>query len=145
VPSITGTVLSHGILIEVLIGVSHPLEQALLRAGLEVPVQQHATFVVDTGADRTTIDDHLVRRLRLEPVTQTRVVTFNSGHAGQLADTYAASVQIKNATEAPWSDRTIRVLGGNLPHGLEGIVGRDVLDRLHLEYNGPIRRFCIRY
>lgn len=144
-PSITGNVLSNGILIEVLIGVSYPLEQALLRAGAEVPVQQHALFVVDTGADRTTIDDHLVRRLRLEPVTQTRVVTFNSGPAGHLSDTYAASFQIKNASDTPWTDRTLKVLGGNLPHGLEGIVGRDVLDRLHLDYNGPIRRFCIRY
>ena len=144
-PSITGNVLGNGILIEVLIGVSRPLEEALRRAGGDIPVQQHATFVVDTGADRTTIDSHLVRRLGLEPVTQTRVVTFNSGSAGHLADTYAASLQIKNASDTPWTDRTMRVLGGNLPHGLEGIVGRDVLDRVHLEYNGPIRRFYIRY
>jgi predicted aspartyl protease len=144
VPSITGAVLRNGILIECSVGVSFPHEQALNRAGQPLPVKQPATFLVDTGADRTTVDERLMRALSLLPMTQTRVVTLKSGPNGHLVDTYAASLEIKNPGDAPWMSRTMRVLGDSF-QGIDGIIGRDVLEHVHLEYNGPIKRYFIKY
>jgi predicted aspartyl protease len=144
VPSITGNVLSSGILVECTVGVSHPFQVAMSRAGKAIPVKQHATFIVDTGADRTTVDEQLMRALSIPSMTQTRVVTLKSGPAGHLVDTYAASLEIKNPSDVPWTNRTLRVLGDSF-QGIDGIIGRDVLDHLHLEYNGPIRRYFLRY
>jgi predicted aspartyl protease len=146
VPSITGSVLRSGILIEVTVGVSFPREQALIKAGLPIPVRQHATFIVDTGADRTTVDEQMMRALEIPPETQTRVVTLKSGPMGHPADTYATSLQIKNASEVPWTERTLSAIGESFhSSSIQGIIGRDVLDRLHLDYNGPAGRFYIRY
>ena len=38
----------------------------------------------------------------------------------------------------------MRVLGDSF-QGIDGIIGRDVLERMHLEYNGPIKRFYLKY
>lgn len=143
-PSITGSVLRNGILIECTVGVSYPFEVALSRAGRSIPVKQQATFIVDTGADRTTVDEQLMRALGIPPMTQTRVVTLKSGPSGHLVDTYAASLEIKNSSDAPWVNRTMRVLGDSF-QGIDGIIGRDVLEHMHLEYNGPIKRYFLKY
>lgn len=143
-PSITGSVLTNGILIECAVGVSFPFEEALRKARQPIPVKQPATFIVDTGADRTTVDERLMRSLCIPPMTQTRVVTLKSGPAGHLVDTYAASLEVTNQSDAPWLNRTMRVLGDSF-QGIDGIIGRDVLEHMHLEYNGPIKRFYLRY
>ena len=143
-PSITGHVLRNGILIECTVGVSFPFEEALNKAGNPIPVKQQATFIVDTGADRTTVDEQLMRALGVPPMTQTRVVTLKSGPEGHVVDTYAASLEIKNPSDRPWVNRTMRVLGDSF-QGIDGIIGRDVLEHMLLEYNGPIRRYFLRY
>jgi Aspartyl protease len=111
VPSITGSVLGNGILVEVSLGVSFPREAAMHQAGLSIPVRQHATFVVDTGADRTLVDEQIMRQLGLTPSSQTRIITSTSSPQGDIADTYDVSLEIKNAAEAPWRTRAVAAPG----------------------------------
>lgn len=107
------------------------------------------TFLVDTGAERTTVNDQVFRSLGIDkyPSSQTRLVGVTSKGVPSVADVFDVQLEIVNYKS-----------GGNfvvdplavtswplLNAGIEGLIGRDILNQVTLTYDGRNRRFEIAF
>jgi clan AA aspartic protease len=82
-------------------------------------------MLVDTGADCTVVPTRIVRSLRLPLVD--RVKIQGAGGEPQLANVHAARIRIG----------TLRFVVRVVALGHEKLLGRDVLNRLNLQLDGP--------
>lgn len=89
---ITSDIQSNGLLVEVEVGLSLPRQEAMYRQSRAVPPPVRATFIVDTGADSTMIDDSLMLALQLTPTGQARVLSSTAGGVPVPCDTYDVSL-----------------------------------------------------
>jgi hypothetical protein len=90
--------------------------------------------LVDPGAGRSVMTPDAVRRAGLTKIDETTVL----GVGGTLkADVYAASLQFPDSALSPIE--VISILCCELPHPLFNcLIGRDVLARWVLTYDGPV-------
>ncbi len=136
----------NGLFVDVNVGVSDGRLKQLWKQGLEPPPMVFATFIVDTGADRTLVDEQIMRTLRLSAINQRKVVTSESRGIAQLCDVYDISIEVQNGGADPWRISTVAALGRPLmDDALHGVRGRDLLDRVKLVYDGPKQVFTIDY
>lgn len=123
----------RGPCIQVQVGVAKVIAQQLLQQGKEVPTPSSGLAIIDTGAAVTCIDDGVARQLGLPVIN---VVTISSAsHAATQQNVYPAQIEViglplaidvPNAIGAPLAEQ-----------GLIALIGRDVLQRCTLFYNGP--------
>jgi predicted aspartyl protease len=100
--------------------------------------------LVDTGAGRTVIGRAVLEQLGLMPVSE---VTFHSATTGRdpvNAAVYAVELSLAGETLGTVAAE-LEVLGAEDLSGLgvEALLGRDVLGRGLLIYNGPRRQFTL--
>jgi hypothetical protein len=146
VARIERAVLQTGLFIDVYIGVSDGLLKQLWKRDQPVPPPVFATFIVDTGADRTLVDEQITRTLGLTAINQKLVITSESKGIPQICDIYAISIKVPNGGSAPWRMSTVAATGRPLmDDARHGVLGRDVLDTVKLVYDGPQRAFTIDY
>ncbi|MEO8388942.1 MAG: aspartyl protease family protein [Polaromonas sp.] len=139
-------VLQAGLFVDVYIGVSDALLKQLWKRNQPVPPAVFATFIVDTGADRTLVDEQIARTLGLIAVNQKPVITSESKGIPQICDIYAISIEVRNGGSPPWRMSTVAATGRPLmDDARHGVLGRDVLDRVKLVYDGPRQTFTIDY
>jgi hypothetical protein len=59
---------------------------------------------------------------------------------------YDISLEVQNSGSTPWRISTVAALGRPLmDDALHGVLGRDLLDRVKLVYDGPKQLFTIDY
>lgn len=122
-----------GPLVELWIGVSVQLEDALARAGRPAPAPVRCVALIDTGAAMTAIPASAALALRIQPKgavlvagysgVETRHPTYDirlfpAAGGSAHAKTFACAV------EDPPGDR------------FQALIGRDVLDQCSLSYDG---------
>ena len=81
--------------------------------------------LLDTGADCTLIPVRVARRLRLPRVGRTRVAGVTGDE--QIASVHAARVEVAG----------IALIAPLVALGEESIIGRDLLNRWHVDLDGP--------
>lgn len=147
-PSFTLTSGPAGPLIQVGICLSGPHQEVLRKAGKPIPPLVLGTFLVDTGASGTVVDPGLIAPLLLTPTGAVMVQTPSTNGQPVACHQYDVSLFIPPAkpqktgfyVEAtPVTESVLR------PQGIDGLIGRDVLARCVLIYNGEDGHFTLGY
>lgn len=127
----------NGPVIELQVAVPSALEQLLVRQSKPVPQPVRGRALIDTGATMSSVDDVVIRSLGVSPIS-----LINTGTAGgpQLQSMYPARFVLG----VGWVFEFSRVTGSNLAGtGLIALIGRDVLSRAILVYNGSMGVFSL--
>ncbi len=136
-----------GALIDIEIGVSTARRNALVRQGREVPPAVKVPFLVDTGASSSMVDDSIMRTLQLTPTSAAQFHSASSNGLAQSCDVFDVSVLL-GGTGRPTAMRfdPLPILAtAFINHPSQGLLGRDVLNHLQLEWNGPGTLLTISY
>jgi gag-polyprotein putative aspartyl protease len=136
-----------GALVDVEVGVSAPRRLALARARMPPPLNVHVTMLVDTGASHTFIDAAALRPLNL--VARDSVPYHSSSTMGVAAscDVYDVSLVLGNLSDQNlWLLDPFEIMATPfVDHRHHGLLGRDVLNRIHLEWRGPTGSLDLLY
>lgn len=148
-PKIDRPVLRSGLFVDVAVGVSARRKAQLWKQGRAIPPEVRATFIVDTGADTTMVDEQTLRSLgltSLDAIDQAEVLTSESRGQPELCDVYDIELAVLNPGQEPWSIRSLQVIARPLMSDVYGgMLARDVLQLAVLHYDGPRGHFTIDY
>lgn len=136
-----------GPVIRVVIMPSNSRTEALNKAGKEIPAPQVIVALVDTGASVSAVDPTVLKSLQLTPTGSTAVHTPSSGSKGHTSDLYDVRMLIYENTDQPPLDfPTMQVLACDLAvQGIQALIGRDVLSKCLLVYNGKHGEFTLGF
>lgn len=148
-PAFWKRLTSAGAIVKVDIGLSTKTVQAL-RQGLQpLPPTVRCHALLDTGAEKTCVDESVCRDLGFDyegielvnvPYQQSEL-TFGIQHDTDLTIVHPARHKQKNLAL-----RNLAVVELALnSFDFQVIIGRDVLAHCQFLYNGPGRRFILRY
>jgi Aspartyl protease len=130
------------------VSVSEGRRQALEAAGELVPTPQYIRALVDTGASFTSIDPSVLGLLNLSPTGTIDIVTPSTGQGTHTADTYDVDFMIGAGPEdIPLSISNLRTASCDLflRQGIHALIGRDILARCILHYNGDAGTFTLAF
>lgn len=145
-PHFSLQILPAGPMADAYVGVSQPRAQALQQAGQAVPGPQQVRVLIDTGASGCCVDPVVLTALGLTPTGQIPVNSATSGATPVMCDQYDVGLIIPPPT-GPFVAPTIPVTAHQLllAQGFHALIGRDVLSRCVLVYNGAISLFTLAY
>ncbi len=132
-----------GPILQVTVVVSFAKQSALRQAGQPLPPPVAANLLVDTGASCTALDRQIVAALGLTPTGSVRVHTPSTGVTPAVQQLYDVGLFIIGATNP--GPRGLPHMVPNLPilssdfsaQGIDGLLGRDVLELCRMTYAGP--------
>ena len=145
-PSVSLPILPLGPMIDALVGVSEPRKDALTKASQPVPAYVRSRLLIDTGATSTCLDSSIIQQLALSPsgLVSIHTPSTNANNAHQCQQ-YDVSLLFP----LPAFNRlfkAIPVVETNLAHqGIDGLLGRDVLAKCLLIYNGDLGIFTLSF
>jgi hypothetical protein len=146
-PSINVNIAAGGPLLIAQVNVSLPRRQALIAVGRDLPSAVSGTFLVDTGASCTCVDPALVASLGLQPTGQVNISTPSTAGRHHVCEQYDVSIFIPSST--PTAGRLIPAIPILATHlqsqGIDGLLGRDVLNEGIFIYNASAGMFTIAY
>ena len=140
----------HGPLVLVDICPSTYFQRVNIPAGSSTPVVQRVEFLVDTGASHCLIDEDIIAPLQLFPTSGALVHSVSAGATGVKRPIFDLSLLMysKNPGQG-WLHGSVFVTAepGSSFHGLpyRGLIGRDLLNRCSLFYDGPAQKFRISF
>lgn len=146
-PSITIGNSQTGPTLNVLIGPSIHLQQALQAAGVAVPPAVNGLFLIDTGASHTVVDAALIIPLGLNPTGAVMIHTPSTAGTAVSMPQYDLMIYVPGATNAQgWLIESIPVTASSFAgQTIDGLIGRDIIDRGLLVYNGHAGHFTLAY
>ena len=139
-PHLSGQVTPWGPLINVVVGVSGPRQQALTQAGQPIPPPVVAKLVVDTGASLTSIDTTILAQLALPPTGKVAIHTPSTQGKPHPADQFDVSIVLYGVSTniLVYNVVALPVIDGSFKaQGIDGLLGRDILAASRLTYAGP--------
>jgi len=147
VPSITLTVGAAGPVLTAFVAPSLPRQQALTAAGLPLPAATSGTFLVDSGSSGTVVDKTLITPLGLTATGSVMCHTPSTGPQAVPFLQYDVALIIPGpAPQTAWIIEAVAVVESDLSaQGIHGLIGRDLLSRAILVYNGPTNHFSLAY
>ncbi len=137
----------NGPILNALVAVSQARATALTAAGREVPNAVPVFALVDTGASCTCVDPSVLENLRLTPTGNVSVNTPSTGATPHSADQYDVALIIPAANGPALVFQTIPVVSSDLfqAQGFHALIGRDILNRCVLVYNGNMGQFTLAF
>jgi len=141
----------QGALIDVLVMPSRPQQTALAQAGKPVPAPVPARLLIDTGASCTSIDQAILTQLNLTARDMIPIHTPTTGGTPHQAPQYDIGlaiplVQPGRAAAPAYIINALPVIGTNLAaQGIQGLLGRDVLQKGLLTVNGPAGMYVLGF
>ena len=147
-PHFTRRIESAGPLIKVLFTVSEARAAALGKLGQPTPKAPVASGLLDTGASCTCVDPSILQALGLKPTGETQLLTPSTGNVPERADEYDCGVFIfAESTENPYAIRNLPVVETPLlqSQGFHALIGRDVLAKCVLIYNGSANTYTLAF
>lgn len=147
-PHFTLLIEPAGPVVNAIITVSEGRRSALTAAGQDIPGIQVIRALVDTGASHTSIEPAVLASLGLTPTGTIEIVTPSTGTGTHTADTYDVDFSIYGSTnEPPLLFSNLRVSTAELfsRQGIHALIGRDILSRCVLVYNGTLAQFTLAF
>lgn len=145
-PSVRGHYGASGPILDIHIGMSEPRRRALQSRSLAANPDLRLSFIIDTGADTTMVNEQHMRTLGIDPRGTRDILTATSGATPTSCSTYDVAFKLATYGDDPWILPAIEVIGRPLfNHSIDGMIGRDILNRLVLSIDGPRMRFRIDY
>ncbi|WP_457329245.1 aspartyl protease family protein [Rhizobacter sp. P5_C2] len=120
---------------------------ALAAAGLAVPPPVHLTYLIDTGASATQLDDSIIRTLGLDAKGGALVHTASTDGVARSCDVYDVRLYI-NGLHGPdtWHIDPLEVLATPLLNQpFQALLGRDVLMRARFTLDGWAGHYILDY
>lgn len=143
-PCVTYPAGEHGPLVTLVVAVSGPRQIALRRAGRPVPPPQSAQGLIDTGASCSCLDRSFIEALGLEPTGSVLIHTPSTGTQPVWAQQFDVEFSFSFDDHSPPIRVTLPVLECDFAgHPLQALLGRDLLERAILVYNGPLAQFSL--
>ena len=144
-PFLTVQFAANGPLIDLMIGVSHPREQALRKAAQPVPAAVVVRGLIDTGASCTCIDPEIVSMLSLVPTGTTAMLTPSTGTAPHQCNQFDVRI-ILTHPDISFTFEALPVIESCLKHqGIRALIGRDILSRCMFVYDGKNAIFSLAF
>jgi hypothetical protein len=120
-----------------------------MASGQTVPNAAQVRILVDTGASHTCMDPAVLQGLGLTPTGVATVNTPTTGSQPQSQDQYDVGLLIPGSlpTHVPLVISNLPVICAEFlqAQGFHGLLGRDVLSKCILIYNGPVNFFTVAY
>ena len=132
----------------------HPVLRLIARSPNDGRGLVFGTFLVDTGANMTNVEDRWVRGLRLASLGTLPLHTATTGDKPHTSQTYLLDMFIPNQQQGGDGKtigdglmlHSVKVTSSPMPRGsFDGLIGRDVLKRCRLNYDGPAQMFSLSY
>lgn len=146
-PHFTLNIEPNGPIVNAGVSVSEGRRAALIAAGQPVPVMRTIRALVDTGASFTSIEPSVLQALNLTPTGTIEIVTPSTGNQTHTTETYDIDLTIggANPTDIPLLITNLRISASELylHQGIHALIGRDVLKRCFLVYNGSVNLFSL--
>lgn len=145
-PHFTLNIDAAGPVVNAGVSVSEGRKAALLAQNLPVPNIRIIRALVDTGASFTSIEPEVLKALGLTPTGTIDIVTPSTGKDVHTTDTYDVDFVIgAGADDIPLSIQNLRIATSELylKQGIHALIGRDVLKRCILIYNGSVNTFAL--
>ena len=144
-PHLTLPISVGGPILDLAIGVSHPRRDALRRVGQKIPSPVKIRGLIDTGASSTCVDPAQLSQLGLTPTGQVPIYTPSTGETPYSCNQYDVGIVLIHPSlqlvigEQP-------VIAPSLPlQGIHALIGRDVLARCLLVYDGANNQFVLAF
>lgn len=136
-----------GPLVEVYVGVSE-LRRAVLQAARQpVPPPVACTFLVDSGASMSAVDSSRLLPLALAPSGVCRGHTPSTRGVAVQFDRFDVQLFLRGSGPGEgWVADPVPVMASSFTgQGIDGLIGRDILDRGLFHYNGRARTFTLAF
>lgn len=128
----------RGPVIQVTVTIEQNAGKALLAQGKSMPTPKAGLALIDTGASNTCIDDQAAKDLGLPVIDVAHMQS--ASHSKHQCNVYPVTIDIPGVV----SLNSPRTLGAALAsQGLLALIGRDVLSRCSLFYNGPMGQITL--
>ncbi len=135
-------------MLQVLVEVPNALAAALQAQGAPIAPPAAGLALIDTGATRSAVDDSVVQALGVQPIG-----VVNVGTAGgiQQHSVYSAKFSFpgSNLPSIEFAQLTgVNLTGHFVPHAnlpLIALIGRDILSRFVMIYNGPLATVTLAF
>lgn len=134
-------------MVEAFVGVSTGRVAALQQAQQPVPPPQRIRALIDTGASGSCMDPIVLRALGIQPTGVIAVNTPTTGMTPAICNQYDVSIVIPAPNSAPFQVPTTAVTEHEFfaAQGFHALIGRDILSRCVLIYNGQLGLFTLGY
>lgn len=134
-----------GPLIDVMLGVSRPRAAALQAVSQRVPSPIQIRGLIDTGASGTCIDPGILKQLQIPVTGQVPMITPSTGATPVQADLFDVSLILIHA-ELSYTFGALPVMCSELNHqGFDALIGRDILERCLLVYDGRAQIYTLAF
>jgi aspartyl protease len=148
VPHFTLNIDAGGPLVNALVQVSEGRRAALETRKLAIPESRVIRALVDTGASFTAIEPSVLQLLELTPTGTMDIIAPSTGQNVHTTETYDVDFVIyAGVGDPPLSMPNLRVAACALflKQGIHALIGRDVLKRCILIYNGEHNIFSLAF
>ena len=137
----------EGPVLKILIAVSEARSDALVKAQELLPNPVLVVGLVDTGASCTCVDTDIISQLDIPVSGNTKVYTPSTGNQPMDADQFDIGLAIfASEKEQPHLVRNLPVVGCDFKdQGYKVLIGRDVLSRCMLVYNGILGQYTLAF
>jgi hypothetical protein len=138
-PCVNLQILPLGPVIDVHVQISTPRKTAMEAAGIAVPSPVTCRLLIDTGASCTCLDTDVIKSLNLTPSGFTSVHTpSTTANTMHKCNQYDVCLIIPHNAMSRYF-HAIPVLESQFSHqGIDGLLGRDVLNGCVFIYNGEL-------
>jgi hypothetical protein len=128
----------YGPIVDLYVGVGAARRAALREHGRPVPPPQQIRALIDTGARISCVEQSAILALGLDPTGEVSMHTASTGRQAITALTYHVDISLAGeATGTLDPDLEIVAVGDLSGIRVGMLLGRDLLDRYFLVYNGP--------
>lgn len=144
-PCLTFNLSANGSLLDLAVSISKPRQVALQKAGKTIPSPAKMRGLIDTGASCTCIDPEIIKSLNLAPTGVTSIATPSTGKNAHICNQFDVSIKLVHPSHV-YTISVLPIIETHLSHlGFDALIGRDVLSRCLLVYNGPNNTYTLAF
>src|SRR5258708_6516737 len=141
-PILAGSIEVDGPAVQLWVNMSSPRAAILRASNLPIPASVLIRGIIDTGASGTVIDEAIIQGLGLTPTGSVPIHTPSTGSTPVQRNLYDVSLWYSVTSSAHPITGAIAVIGTDFTaHNIQALIGRDLLSKCSLMYNGPQSSF----